>query len=989
MATVKRPRRAKRGIPAETSTSVGRLTEGIVNAKLGEVLRTKNPRWYNQIETESTGIFEMKASLRPDIVVLIPGSTPVIVETKFRGVPAKGGRVEAVERDAISRLDLLVSNSGTNVEQSIAVRLPDELRWVGQFQLDALFESAMLDYCVFSGTPDNHSRWPRTGWFTGNVDELATCIELVALSENRIAEGMTVLETRVDQAYNIFEYDSRIYSDMQHKIASRLHQKADKQTIRMAMAIIANALIFHASIAGHYGIMELNELYLERHNVSKHRVFKTWLYILEDVNYWPIFQIAVEVLSPIRHPIAGRILDRLATAATELSQLGATSQQDLCGRMFQRLIADRKFLATFYTLPSSAALLAELAVARIDVNWKKKSAVSSLRIADFACGTGALLSAAYGSVQRRYRRAGGDDVALHPAMMENSLVGADIMPVATHLTATALSSAHPSVPFQNTSIITLPYGRPPVEESKMLALGALDLIEKEDTTALFDTGQERVKGGAQARTETVQLLHRSFDLVIMNPPFTRPTNHESTDIPVPSFAGFETSKDEQKAMSKRLSDIRMPGMAGHGNAGLASNFVDIADIKVKSGGVIALVLPASFLQGKAWSNARSLLERRYSDITVVSVASAGSTDRAFSADTGMAEVLVVATRKDPGKQRGATLFINLEHRPRTILEATAVASAGMRIPECQESGKLRIGSDDRVGNFIRGRLSQAGVAGVKEEEVAFMASRLVDGQLRLAQRQGSENIPLNKLGSLGNRGLLDRDICGKSATGEFRGPFDIEGIKSMDIPAYPALWSHTASLERQLIVNPDSRGVPREGCRNQADRVWNLTSSRLHFNRDFRLNSQPLAACNTREPTMGGTAWPNFLCSDRCWENALALWANTTLGLIAFWWIGTRQQQGRARLTISRLPDLTVIDARQLSSEQLRLADSIFADFADREFLPANEAWRDDNRQKLDRAVLVDLLQLPEDLLEPLSLLRRQWCAEPSVHGGKRTCPPA
>ena len=40
--------------------------------------------------------------------------------------------------------------------------------------------------------------------------------------------------------------------------------------------------------------------------------------------------------------------------------------QDLAGQMFGRLIADRKFLATFYTLPSSAAMLAELAVAKLD-----------------------------------------------------------------------------------------------------------------------------------------------------------------------------------------------------------------------------------------------------------------------------------------------------------------------------------------------------------------------------------------------------------------------------------------------------------------------------------------------------------------------------------------------------------------------------------------------------------------------------------------------
>ena len=56
--------------------------------------------------------------------------------------------------------------------------------------------------------------------------------------------------------------------------------------------------------------------------------------------------------------------------------------------------------------------------------------------------------------------------------------------------------------------------------------------------------------------------------------------------------------------------------------------------------------------------------------------------------------------------------------------------------------------------------------------------------------------------------------------------------------------------------------------------------------------------------------------------------------------------------------------------------------------LPANEAYRDKARQELDRSLLVDVLGLPETLLEPLATLRDSWCAEPTVHGGKATRPP-
>ncbi len=138
---------------------------------------------------------------------------------------------------------------------------------------------------------------------------------------------------------------------------------------------------------------------------------------------------------------------------------------------------------------------------------------------------------------------------------------------------------------------------------------------------------------------------------------------------------------------------------------------------------------------------------------------------------------------------------------------------------------------------------------------------------------------------------------------------------------------------------------------------------------------------------MGGTAWPSYRLNDATWESAVLLWANTTLGLMGFWWLGSLQQQGRARMTISRLSELLTLDPRALDEKRIVHADRILDDFRHAKLLPANEVYRDENRKALDRAVLIDLLGLPEDLFGPLDLLRRQWCAEPTVHGGKATRP--
>ena len=953
------------------------------NVQLLNVLRSKHPQWRDRTGVEQQDVFR-ESALRPDIVIRPPGGIPVVLETEFE--PA-----HTVEADAQARLGKFLSHNGDRIEQTVAVQIPLGLSGAPQADLEQHIEAAEFRYCTYSLQETGAAvRWPATGWLMGSVNDLAGCIENVSLSERLLAEGTNILEQSIGEAAG--KLCETAGARTLEKMARSLHQEDGEQTSRMAMAIVANALVFHTAIVEAHGIPTVDELRSPGINdVNKSRLLACWQHILDHINYYPIFHIASDLLRPIPAGTANAVLNRLAQAASDLAGLGATTLHDLSGRMFQRLIADRKFLATFYTLPTSAALLAELAASRLDAetDWSDPNALVSLQIADLACGTGTLLSAAYRALAVRYRQTGGDDRTLHTQMMEHVLVAADIMPAATHLTASMLSSTHPGTIFGRTRVHTLPYGQQSKEKRQAMALGALDLIEYDDAPSLFGTGVRRAQGtGTDVETDWSQdmiLPRGAADLVIMNPPFTRPTNHEKTAVPVPSFAGLSTTEDEQHAMAKRLAEIRrrLPSPVGHGNAGLASNFIDLAHVKLKPGGVLAIVLPASCVSGSSWGDARRLLEREYKDLIVLTIAAHGQTDRAFSADTGMAEALVLGTRCNVGQEgSGETLFVNLYHRPRTLAEAFEMARAVRRLLSGDRQGHLRIGDREIVGTYIRAPLGQGGCAFLRETVLADAALGLVEGMLRLPQGYA---LPLTttSLGILGKKGLVDRDIAGKNSTGTPRGPFEIIPIQG--VPQYPVLWGHDAERERNLIVPLDSEGEVRPDCDARAIEVWNATASRLHFNRDFRINSQSLTACLTPTKAIGGTAWPNFIPERDVWTLPLVLWANTTLGLLAFWWIGSRQQQGRARLTITQLPRLTVLDPRTLTSDQIAQAEDIFERFKGKTFLPANEAYRDGVRQALDRAVLVELLQLPEAVLEPLSILRNQWCAEPSVHGGKKT----
>ena len=170
-----------------------------------------------------------------------------------------------------------------------------------------------------------------------------------------------------------------------------------------------------------------------------------------------------------------KLLQRLRRTAQSVNATGVDNAHDLTGRIFQRLIADRKYLAAFYTLPASAALLARLAVAKLEgIDWSSAGAISSLRIGDFACGTGALLSAVYEQITARHERAGGDAATLHRVMMEEVLYGCDVMPSAVHITGSTLSGVKPSVGFQNSRLYTLAYGR---QTDGSVKIGSLELLQ--------------------------------------------------------------------------------------------------------------------------------------------------------------------------------------------------------------------------------------------------------------------------------------------------------------------------------------------------------------------------------------------------------------------------------------------------------------------------------------------------------------------------------
>ena len=475
--------------------------EDTINTALGEVLGDLRKSW--TVRAEQIGGV-LREGGRPDILILESAGWPVVVEAERTSHPS-------AERDAIARLGKHPANNNFPIETAVALVYPLELQQLsGQELRDAILETDQLEYALYTASASAPDRLPENGWLTGGVRDLAMLIHRASTPPPRIDRLVDVLERGVSAAAGAFDRRHPSHSSgLGQTLADLLGQSDDQdgQTRRMAMTVLINALIFHESLAEASFVIddEAKRAVASVHRFhsatgfDQQRMLTAWQEIL-SVNYWPIFASAGRILDELPIATANDVLEPLWTSAAELIGGGVTRSHDLTGIIFQRLIADRKFLATYYTRPAAAALLAGLAL-RPDrtprgADWGDAESLAQLQIGDFACGTGTLLAAAYQRASLLHELHGGDPRQLHAPMMKDGLVGLDVLNIAVHLTATMLAGSHPDTPFDGDCLLTLPYG---TQNGDSVAIGSLDLLAAETQGHLIDAAVAMTSGGARPR----------------------------------------------------------------------------------------------------------------------------------------------------------------------------------------------------------------------------------------------------------------------------------------------------------------------------------------------------------------------------------------------------------------------------------------------------------------------------------------------------------
>ena len=808
----------------------------------------------------------------------------------------------------------------------------------------------------------------------GSVAELADQLRTLPLElegVDRVAAAAGAVGYALEQAAGEVTKHARISRRIAEIIASTDQEKDRAAALRIGCLVLFNALAFQDRLAAaNEDVPTVSETLGQ--GISGLR--QAWRDICDNIDYVPVFELAADILGVLGDgpaEVQGPVLGHLVKAMEDTRRLEG---HDLSGRLFHTLLTDAKFTGAYYTSVPAATLLARLVFHNwpAGVDWSDHEFPSSLNVADLACGTGTLLMAVAGEAERLHTDAGGQDApSLHKAMVEQALHGYDVQLSAVHFAATSLAMLNPDIQFDRMNLYVMPLG----SEGSNISLGSLDFLGENEVAVQFALSTEgtgvgtseaaRVSGrGSRGTSEGVTATLPDLDLAIMNPPFTRSVGGNLLFGSLPEA----DRRKLQNELSRRLKSRQASATAGLGAA-----FVAAAAPKLRPGeGRLALVLPATVCTGPSWEQTRSLIER---DFTLDLVISSHDPYRwNFSDSTDLSEALLVATRRPEAGDSGGhhTTFVNLWQNPDGVLDAHRVAQAVTTTAPAnfEDSGTALLEVDGRhVGEVLS--IPESRFAGKKWPGVQFARADLIrsafrllnDGEIRVPGGESSSRVSLCRLGELGHVGPDRRDVW--------------DGFERTDtVTAYPMVENHDTEQRRRIVAGPDTYLAPlvkpRPGRNLKAvDQLW-PKAGRVLVSERLWLETTRVVAMRSVTRVLSNVWWP-VRVEDEATEKALAVWLNSSLGLLTILAQRTSTRGGWVAMKKADLEELPVLDSRKLSQSQQKAMSDLFDEMVEAEFERLPRMAGCPSRRSLDDGI-ARILSLPD-----LGTLRTLLASEPVV----------
>jgi len=677
---------------------------------------------------------------RPDIRCYYRGFNIVIESSYDRG---------DAEEDARKRIE--IENEGFDIAIALWLKEGDRYRAdLSVSELKELIRGSRFDVALFTSSPqpelvkfitERSTARLSVGWFIDvNLSFIRVLItsSIEYLIEEGVVEGVieevnrglvnfiTALE---NQPQNTWQ---RIYDILYRLYGLQLTETRDAEVVygQAGLSILLSST-FYEHVRALHGLDSLNAY------VNRYGPIQGLVKALKDLlkfDYKTAVEMTIEILSTLP-PEASGAVRQLIELGVKIAQERYLLRRDFAGRVYHRIVGDiahRKGFATFYTEVPAAYLLSTLAVNTLFRTDEKPitmlgkdeaqaiaNEISGTKVGDLACGSGTLLTAAYGSLMglesaiKLYHNLGINLDDIGKALIEDGVYGIDALRYASQITAINLALIGPQGKITRENVFTIYLGilNEPNAPYKGPWLGSLELLNNGHVGGILSF----IEGGLQGAVERVSVsgvegvftIPNEFDLIIMNPPFTRATGRTEAYGERRGLFGFITDEKNRQSLLNNLNKVRdraseflsnnakankelfpsiiqgiiegkgsLDAYLNIGPAGEGLLFLYLAHRFIKDGGVVAFVLPRSLLMGVSWFLARVLLATKYHLKYVI--VSSDPNGYNFSESTSLSEVLIVARRQDKHSPDEETVFINLLRKPNTALEAIALADEIMR-----------------------------------------------------------------------------------------------------------------------------------------------------------------------------------------------------------------------------------------------------------------------------------------------------------------------
>ncbi len=935
-----------------TRQFIGNLSEPDANSAIADYLNQVGVGWSANAERSQTLIGD---SGRPDIVVRQNGRRAVVVETEY-GRPAVG--------DARSRLGKKLRAETRELTEVVAVGINESCKDDSRLDFLARLErnEAMLTVQLVSTT----GVWPDKPLVSRPTDLIAYCeysqvpqLEIDRQSA-RVAKEIESLGVSLTDAMRLMGAKG---DEILGKLTEIVGAESTKDAAKIVCAIWLTTIDLHNDLASYSptlrseGLDTTQQIRInsELGVLRQQHLIDAWE-IIESVNYLPVIELAKASLLAVEDSGAvSDILRNLEELSAGLNALQAKHVYNFAGELWQRLVTEREERASHYTKPEIAELLATLAAQRF--GNRSVDEVGSLDLMDAACGTGTLIGAGERALRRVYLLKGGMDPSLHRKRMENHIIALDVNGIAGTMTAKRLTDLEVAQDYQESRIAIVTH-----------EAGSLCLLNPESTgiTDMLGSGGRGLSSGQGTRSGTVQIPVGSVDWALMNPPYSRP-------------------RKGRRQAAKGLAPLRKTAAKygwkmSHGQAGLASDFGNVSNMRLRSGGVFAHVLPLTAARTDSWANWRRELLKHFKDIVVIANTSTAGL-QSMSADTGMSEMLVVATKRETlsdGKEPTEMLCVNLSAAPSTMAEGYAFGREIAAIP-----GGRATGIAD-WGNWARVKQNQMdlpwGAVGNSNIDLIAVSEMLLKGMVYDPARLVSNpmSLRMSNIGDMAGTGPTHHTIARA---------FQWKPLANLpSTPAQRSVWAADSKTQKTIAVQPTHGGtaVAQGIARNLISR-----RSRWFISRNLRWTSQAIAFAHTRSDAHGGQAWNAMLKLDDEVGRCVALWSNSVFGAIARNAYGQTSQAGRARIQVNAVAGMPCPDfgADSAAGTNARwLAGLNFAELSELELEPFAYCFRDEYRHEIDDVVaeMIGLDTKDPSVRDLIAYYRLMFASEPNVNGRNR-----